>query len=120
MRVHISALLGVALVLISLSNAAQEAQPPLLGYGVKSCDDYLVAWDGAEAEDPIQLSEYLRYRSWLAGFTSGLNLATGQDTLRGADLEDAMKRTAAYCRGNRSSDFFNAVMDFIKLLRLLK
>lgn len=94
--------------------------PPLWGYGVKSCSDYLGAAKGWEAGIELQIAEYRRYEDWLTGFVSGLNLATGQDVLKGAEIEAAMRRTRAYCEGNRRSDFFNATMDFVRMLSRLR
>ena len=92
--------------------AAQPAQ--LLGYGVKTCDDYLAA--SKQFDDGISTFAYRRYQEWLAGFVSGLNLATGKDVLRGAAIDSAMARIRADCEGNRQQDFFNASMSFVRLL----
>ncbi|MGB5832243.1 MAG: hypothetical protein WBG92_09680 [Thiohalocapsa sp.] len=97
--------------------AALAAKQPLWGYGVRSCADYLVASDAEEAGDAM---EFQRYEDWLTGFVSALNLATGEDMLRGSGINSAMRRTRAYCKGNPDDDFFNATMDFVRSLTSLK
>ncbi|MGA7978731.1 MAG: hypothetical protein WCA32_00720 [Chromatiaceae bacterium] len=94
--------------------------PPLWGYGVKSCSDYLSAAKGWEAGVETEIAEYRRYEDWLTGFVSGLNLATGEDVLKGADIDSALRRTRAYCEGHRKQDFFNASMDFVRMLSKLR
>ncbi len=92
----------------------------LWGYGVKRCKQFL---DAAAALDPAgeaDGAEYRRYEEWLAGFVSGLSLATGQDILRGAEISAAMGRIEADCRGKPQSDFFNAAMDFVRLMLQLE
>jgi hypothetical protein len=93
--------------------------PPLWGYGVKTCSAFLAAAEaqGAQAEGPG--AEYRRYEDWLTGLVSGLNLATGQDVLVGADIESAMRRIGAYCRGHTEEDFFTAAMDLVRTLSRL-
>jgi hypothetical protein len=100
--------------------AAAEPSPPLWGYGVKSCDDYARAWVGGEEGVDIDIAELRRYRDWLSGFVSGLNLATGRDVLAGADIEGAMRRIHLYCDEHRKQDVFAASMDYIKGLSLLR
>jgi hypothetical protein len=100
-----------------LAVAASAEERPLWGYGVRGCADVLLAFDAKDAGDA---AEFQRYEDWLTGFISGLNLATGEDVLRGSGIESAMRRNRAYCKGNKDQDFFNATMDFVRSLTSLK
>jgi hypothetical protein len=100
--------------------SAEERLPPVWGYGVQTCAAFVAAADGREEGSAPQRSEYLRYEDWLTGFVTGLNLATGQDVLVGADIEAAMGRILAHCRGHREQDFFAATMDLVRMLSGLK
>jgi len=106
----------VALCSGLLLPATSMAEPPLWGYGVRSCGNYLAACDAEEAGDA---AEFQRYEDWLTGFITGLNLATGEDALRGSGIESAMRRTRAHCKGHKDDDFFNATMDFVRSLSSL-
>ena len=97
-----------------------DEKPALLGYGMKSCDDFITAWNEREQGVDRGIGEYRRYQDWLAGFVSGLNLATGQDVLRGADSAGALRRIQVHCSNKRKDDFFTAVMDLVKLLSQLR
>jgi len=112
LRGHVPMLLLLLIVPLSPVRAAQPAQ--LLGYGVKTCGDYMAA--SKQFEDGISTLAYRRYQEWLSGFVSGLNLATGKDVLRGAAIDSAMTRIRADCEGNRHQDFFNATMRFVRML----
>ena len=112
LRGQLTILLLLSIAPLSPVQAAQPAQ--LLGYGVKTCGDYLAA--SKQFEDGISTLPYRRYQEWLAGFVSGLNLATGKDVLRGATIDSAMTRIRADCEGNRKQDFFNASMSFVRML----
>lgn len=94
--------------------------PPLWGYGVKTCDDFLGAARGSEQGAEPQIAEYRRYQDWLTGFLSGLNLATGQDVLKGADIEGSLRRIRAHCGGHPKDDFFTATMDLVRMLSGLR
>ena len=107
-------------VLLSGPLPAQEKAPPLWGYGIKSCDHYVQAWNGREAGEEGALAEYRRYSDWLSGFASGLNLATGMDVLVGVEIKGALRRIHLYCDEHRKEDFFAATMDLVKLLSQLK
>ena len=100
-----------------LCTAATAEERTLWGYGVRGCADYLLAFDAKDAGDA---AEFQRYEDWLTGFISGLNLATGEDVLRGSGIETAMRRNQAHCKGNKDQDFFNATMDFVRSLASLK
>lgn len=109
---------AVAAVCVSLLlPAVVAAEQPLWGYGVRGCADYLLACDAEEAGDA---AEFQRYEDWLTGFISGINLATGEDVLRGSGIESAMRRARAHCKGHKDDDFFNATMDFVRSLSSLK
>jgi hypothetical protein len=97
-----------------------EQAPPLWGYGVKSCDDYVRARDGWEQGLEAQIAEYRRYEDWLTGLVSGLNLATGRDVLAGVEISAAMRRIHLYCADRRKEDFFTASMDLVRLLSQLR
>lgn len=100
--------------------AGAEKLPPLWGYGIKSCGEFLsAAEDDANELDRMGL-EYGRFEDWLTGFISGLNLATGRDVLRGADIDSAMRRIRAYCGGNHKENFFTATMDLVRMLSGLR
>jgi hypothetical protein len=88
--------------------------PVLWGYGVKSCRDFLAAAPAEGAPTTLGSDEYPRYREWLAGLITGLNLATASDTLHGAELEAALGRIQAHCRSRPQDDFFNAAMALIR------
>ncbi len=103
------------LLLFVPSSSVFAAQPPqLLGYGVKSCSGFMAA--SKQFDDGVSTLAYRRYQEWLAGFVSGLNLATGKDVLRGATIDSAMTRILADCGGNSEQDFFNASMSFVRML----
>ena len=109
-------LLALPLLAATADTAWAEQMPPLWGYGIKTCGQYLhaVESDGGEG------TEFRRYEDWLTGFISGLNLATGKDVLRGADIHSAMGRIRAHCGGNRKDDFFTATMDLVRMLSGLR
>jgi len=109
-------LLAVSLFALASGGARAEKMPPLWGYGVKTCGQFLQSVDG----DGGKAAEYRRYEDWLTGFVSGLNLATGKDVLKGADVDSAMRRIRAHCGGNRKDDFFTATMDLVRMLSGLR
>jgi hypothetical protein len=106
--------LGLGLAPATSEWAAAEA-PTLWGYGVKSCRDFVAAAPAAGAEAAVN-EEFLRYREWLAGLVSGLNLATGLDVLKGAELGSALTRIRAHCQDQPQDDFFNASLALVKSL----
>ena len=101
---------------VAAVTARAEKMPPIWGYGVKTCNQYLKAVEG----DPDGRGESRRYEDWLTGLVSGLNLATGKDVLKGADIESAMRRIRAHCGGNKKDDFFTATMDLVRMLSGLR
>jgi hypothetical protein len=104
---------------LTLSMGA-EASPPLWGYGVKPCRDFLAAAPSENAPTEIGGMEYLRYREWLAGLISGLNLATASDVLAGAELNAALTRIRSRCQSHPDEDFFNASMSLVQSLNRSK
>ena len=108
----------VAGVLLSVTAVTVHAEkmPPPWGYGVKTCDQFVKAVES----DTDGRGESRRYEDWLTGFVSGLNLATGKDVLKGADIESAMRRIRAHCGGNGRDDFFTATMDLVRMLSGLR
>jgi hypothetical protein len=94
--------------------------PPLWGLGVKGCDAFLATAKGWDQGVDADIAEYSRYQDWISGFVSGLNLATGDDVLRGAGIDGAMRQVRAYCTSHREADFFNATMGFVRSLSSLR
>jgi hypothetical protein len=89
--------------------------PILWGYGVKGCQEFLRVAPGAGGAAAGE-TELLRYREWLAGLVSGLNLATGLDVLQGAELDAALARIRTHCEAHPEDDFFNASLVLLKSL----
>ena len=77
-------------------------------------------WPGVETGVEKDIDEFMRYQDWLAGFVSGLNLATGRDALAGVTLEGALGRIRLYCVEHRKDDFFSATMDLVRILSPLR
>lgn len=113
---------GLAMLMaVSLSQAVwADKLPPLWGYGVKSCADFVAARKGQEQGVDAAMAEYRRYEDWLTGFVSGLNLATGQDVLRGAAIDGALRRIYVHCRDHVTDDFFTSTMDLVRMLSSLR
>ena len=100
--------------------AAPVDAPPLWGLGVKGCETFLATAKGWDQGVDADIAEYSRYQDWISGFISGLNLATGDDVLRGAGIDGAMRQVRAYCTAHREADFFNATMGFVRSLSTLR
>ncbi|HEC16663.1 MAG TPA: hypothetical protein ENI99_08875 [Sedimenticola sp.] len=109
----------LACLLLPLAPANAE-KPQLLGYGVKPCEAYLTAYEGWDLGQEEHIEQYLRFRDWLAGFVSGLNLAMGEDMLRGVEIEGAMRRIQIHCDERPTVDFFTAAMSLIQILNKLE
>lgn len=90
--------------------------PALWGYGNKSCGAFLASAPSGDVSADVVSSDYQRYREWLSGFVSGLNLATGRDVLRGAEIDAAMERVRANCRSHPKEDVFNASLRLVRSL----
>ena len=97
-----------------------EKLPPIWGYGVKTCAAFNTAVKGRDAGEDLQDLEYLRYKDWLTGFVTGLNLSLGKDVLVGADIDGALNRIGAWCKGHEKEDFFTASMDLVRMLAKLR
>ena len=107
-------------ILPSISGAVGTRElPPLWGYGIKTCAQFLSVAEGDDKGLDKMVVEYGRYEDWLTGFVSGLNLATGEDVLRGADIKAALQHIRAHCRGHPKDDFFGATMGFVRMLSSL-
>ena len=107
-------------LLLAMAAGTVEAAPPLWGLGVKGCDAFLITAKGWDQGVYSDIAEYSRYQDWLSGFVSGLNLATGDDVLRGAGIDGAMRKVRDYCEAHREADFFNATMGFVRSLSSLR
>lgn len=110
----------LAVLLFAAPSLQAEKMPPLWGYGIKSCSQFLSAAEDRDDGNGQPRREYRRYQDWLTGFISGLNLATGKDVLKGADIDTAMRRIRAHCGGNKKDDFFKATMDLVRMLSGLR
>ncbi|MGD2081941.1 MAG: hypothetical protein PVF91_03190 [Chromatiales bacterium] len=113
--------LFVALAVLVVSTGATAADRPVLwGMGAHPCTDYLQAYAKRDAPQDPGAAEYLGFRDWLGGFVSGLSLATGEDVIRGLELDVAMDRIAVQCEERPAADFFNAAADLIRALSVLR
>ncbi len=99
-----------------LSQTRADDAPVLWASGVKPCSDFLAIAPPDVTVQAIGGESYRHYREWLAGLVTGLNLATGRDVLKGADLDAAMIRIRANCERNPREDFFNASMRLFNAL----
>ncbi|HYN76669.1 MAG TPA: hypothetical protein VES73_02615 [Lamprocystis sp. (in: g-proteobacteria)] len=113
----VTAAVLAAVLNVTWDNALAASPPTLWGYGVKSCSDFLTTAPGAGVAAALAGDEYLRYREWLAGLVTGINLTTASDVLRGAELDAAMGRIRTRCQTHPREDFFNAAMTLIRSLR---
>jgi hypothetical protein len=121
LRIVPPSLAALALCLaVAEAVAAEDRLPPIWGYGVQSCAAFVGAADGRDQGVELQAWDYRRYQDWLTGFVTGLNLATGQDVLVGADIDGAMERILVHCRGHEKQDFFTAAMDLVRMLSGLR
>ena len=109
---------GALMLALTLGLCGQPASagPPVWGYGVKSCRDFLSAAPGDGTPSAVAGAEYARYREWLAGFVTALNLATASDVLAGAELDAALTSIRTRCQSRPGDDFFNASMSLIRSL----
>lgn len=113
----LTTLLTVGLLVCGTNAAHSAPKPELWGYGVRSCADYLRAYEATESAKP---TDYQRYEDWLTGFISGLNLALGEDVLNGSGITAAMERAREHCEGNPGDDFFTATMGLVRQLSSLR
>lgn len=106
--------------LIALAIAAHPAGADtggLVGSGVKRCDGLTAAARGADRGEDEGVLELRRYSDWIAGFVSGLNLATGEDLLRHLSLDGAVRRIALHCADHPEEDVFSAVRTVLRALQ---
>jgi hypothetical protein len=108
------------MLVFALAASSAQAAPPLWGLGVKGCEAFLATAKGWDQGVDSDIAEYGRYQDWLSGFVSALNLATGEDVLRGAGIDGAMRQVRTYCSAHREADFFNATMGFVRSLSSLR
>lgn len=115
---HDVAALGIAALLFaSLAAPSGAAQTPTLwGYGVKPCSAFIASAPPPGVAADLGDSDYQRFREWLAGLVSGINLATGSDVLAGAELDAALGRVRDLCTERPNDDFFTASLALIKSL----
>ncbi len=73
------------------------ADPVVLGIGAMRCQDFLETERVAGRGEVSAVARRIRYRSWLAGFASGLSLASGEDVLRGVPLEGVLRQLRYRC-----------------------
>ena len=109
-------LLGAVLAVGPLGSALAAGAPVLWGAGVKPCSDFLATAPADPTAQAIAGEGYRRYQEWLSGLVTGLNLATGRDVLKGAELDAAMIRIRANCERHPTDDFFNASMRLVRSL----
>jgi len=101
-------------------SAVASAAPVIHGYGNRGCPEYLDTYSAWEAGDERGVLAYLGYEQWLAGLVSGLSLATGEDILRGADVEGLMRRIKLRCEDDREQDVLAAARAHIADLSPLR
>lgn len=107
---------GLAITAGALSQSRADDPPVLWASGVKPCADFLAIAPPDGTVQAIGGGSYRHYREWLAGLVTGLNLATGRDVLKGADLDAAMSRIRTNCERNPQENFFNASMRLFNAL----
>lgn len=115
MRKHLLATLA-CLALLHL-NQGQAQAAPLLGYGAKTCEEFLATWRGWDKNQAKEVADMYRYEDWLAGFVSGLNFMTRDDQLLGLGVDSVLRRNQIYCDEHPKDDFVTATMAFIKSLK---
>lgn len=106
--------------LIALAIAAPPAGADtggLVGVGLKRCEGLTAAGRSADRGEDAGILELRRYADWVAGFVSGLNLATGEDLLRGLQLDGALRRVALHCADHPDEEFFTAVQTVLRALQ---
>lgn len=109
-------LCGLAVAAAVSSQTLADGAPVLWASGVKPCSEFLAIAPPDVTVQAIGGESYRHYREWLAGLVTGLNLATGRDVLKGADLDAAMIRIRVNCERNPREDFFNASMRLFNAL----
>ncbi len=111
-------LLIINLILPS-SVLAEVQRPNVHGFGLKTCESFLLSSKGREDGVEEMIAQYLSYQDWLGGLVTGLSLATDMDVLQGVKVDGALRRIQVYCDDHPTDDFFTASMDLIKVLSKL-
>lgn len=106
------------LTLAAFASAAGAA-PVLHGYGGRDCSDFLETYQGWETGDERAVLDYFGYQQWLAGMVTAMSLVTGEDVLRGADVEGMMRRIRRRCEDDRERKVFSAANAHLKELSQL-
>lgn len=112
-------LLGLSVLWTPPALMAEERPPVVWGQGLVRCGEFLATApesDSASAPLVIQSREYQLMREWLAGFISGLSLATGEDRLRGAELDAAFEQIRHHCRSRPEEDVLSVTLDWLRSL----
>ena len=113
MRHHLA---GLVLLPLAASAAAPDAGG-LVGFGVKRCEAFTAAARSADRGEDTGILELRRYADWIAGFVSGVNLATGDDLLRNLQLDGAVRRITLHCADHPGEDVFTAVRTVLRSLQ---
>ncbi|MEI6413193.1 MAG: hypothetical protein WCP34_02895 [Pseudomonadota bacterium] len=103
------------LMTLSGQSGAQEL-PSLWGYGTRLCEDFHKAQMEADQGIDQGILEYRRYQDWLQGFLSGLNLATGQDLLRGGEMAVLLRWVERQCDDKPEKSLLTATREALKAL----
>jgi len=113
MRPFLAGIIAFALA----APAAGADSGGLVGVGVKRCEGLTAAAGGADRGEEEGVLDLRRYSDWVAGFVSGLNLATGEDLLRQLSLDGAMRRIALHCADRPDEEVFAAVRTVLRALQ---
>ncbi|CAK0780484.1 exported hypothetical protein [Gammaproteobacteria bacterium] len=101
-------------VLLFSSHLWAQDLPPLWGYGSRLCEDFHHARTEADQGVDRGILEYRRYQDWLQGFLSGLNLATGQDLLRGGEIAALWRGIARQCEDKPDRSLVTATREALR------
>lgn len=110
-------ILAAFLLIVAVPAAAGGDAGGLVGVGVKRCEALTTAARGADRGEDEGILDLRRYGDWLAGFVSGINLATGEDVLRNLQLDGAMRRVAIHCGDHPDDDVLTAVRTVLRALQ---
>ncbi len=98
---------------------AEVSRPNIHGYGLRTCEAFLLSSKGRDDGIEQMIAQYLSYQDWFGGLVTGLSLATDMDVLQGVKVDGALRRIHVYCDDHPTDDFFTASMDLIKMLSKL-
>ena len=116
---HLRLLAWILILTLILPAWAADSPPRVRGVGMKECAEFRWAWQTRNGQEADAAAEYQRYRSWLEGFVTGLDLATDMDVLVGVRVDQALSRIAAWCQAHPREDFLAGTRDLIKVLSQL-